>query len=66
MTGTVGAIINGAPQLGSAIGLAALNSIETSVEEKTGGPTLYTGRAAALWFVLAVICVEAISLLVFY
>lgn len=66
MRGTIGAIIHGASQLGSAVGVAAFNSIKTSVEEKTGGPTLYTGRAAALWFVLAIVCVEAVSLLVFY
>lgn len=66
MAGTVGAIFNGALQLGSAVGLAAVSSIETSVEKKTGGPTVYAGRAAAFWFVLAIICVEAISVLVFY
>ena len=66
MWGTVGAIIHGASQLGSAVGVAAFNAIKTSVEEKTGGPTFFTGRAAALWFVLAIVCVEAVSLLVFY
>lgn len=46
--------------------MAVFNSTKTSVEEKTGGPTLYTGRAAAIWFVLAVVCVGTVSLLVFY
>jgi len=66
MAGTVGAIFNSALQLGSAVGLAIDTSIETSIEQKHGGPSSYTGRAAVLWFVLAFVCVEAISLLVFY
>lgn len=66
MAGTVGAIFNGALQLGSAIGLAAISSIETSVEATHGGPTLYTGRAMTYYFVLALVVVEAIALLVFY
>lgn len=66
MAGTVGAIFNGALQLGSAVGLAAVSSIETSVEASHGGPTSYAGRAAAFWFLLGVVCLEAISLAVFY
>ena len=66
MAGTVGAIFNGALQLGSAVGLAAVSSIQTSVEAKHGGTTNYAGRAAAFWFVLAVVCIELVSLLVFY
>ncbi|KAK7681756.1 hypothetical protein QCA50_015103 [Cerrena zonata] len=66
MAGTVGAIFNGALQLGSAVGLAAVSSIETSVEASHGGPTSYAGRAAAFWFLLAVVCIEAISLTIFY
>ncbi len=66
MAGTVGAIFNGALQLGSAVGLAVVTSIQTSVETKHGGPTSYSGRAAVFWFVLVVVCAEAISLLVFY
>lgn len=66
MAGTVGAIFNGALQLGSAVGLAAVSSIETSVEAKHGGPTSYAGRAAAFWFLLGVVCLEAISLTIFY
>ena len=66
MAGTVGAIFNGALQLGSAVGLAAVSSIQTSVEATHGGTTNYAGRAAAFWFVLAVVCVELLSLLVFY
>ncbi|EGN97460.1 hypothetical protein SERLA73DRAFT_75140 [Serpula lacrymans var. lacrymans S7.3] len=66
MAGTVGAIFNGALQFGSAIGLAAMSSIQTSVEDKHGGSEEYSGRAAAFWFLLAVVCVEAFAVLVFY
>ncbi|KAJ3479487.1 hypothetical protein NLI96_g9025 [Meripilus lineatus] len=66
MRGTISAIFNGGLQLGPAVIRAAFNSIESSVEEKTGGTAFYTGRAAAIWFVLALVCVEAVSLLVFY
>ncbi|THG96869.1 hypothetical protein EW026_g5038 [Hermanssonia centrifuga] len=66
MAGTIGAIFNGALQLGSAVGIAAVSSIETSVEEKNGDPKGYAGRAAAFWFLLGIIGVEIISLLVFY
>ena len=68
MAGTVGAIFNSALQLGSAVGSAAVTSIMTSVENKRGkaGYYLFNGRAAAFWFMLAVVVVEAISVLTFY
>ncbi|EKM51218.1 uncharacterized protein PHACADRAFT_263243 [Phanerochaete carnosa HHB-10118-sp] len=66
MAGTVGAIFNGALQLGSAVGIAAVSSIEDSVEARTGNPAGYAGRAAAFWFLLALIGLEVVSLLVFY
>ncbi|KAL4244770.1 MFS transporter superfamily protein [Abortiporus biennis] len=66
MAGTVGAIFNCALQLGSAVGLAIDASIQTSVEAKHGGPTHYNGRAAAFWFLLAIIGVAFIAVLVFY
>ncbi|KAG2354680.1 major facilitator superfamily domain-containing protein [Suillus spraguei] len=47
MSGTVGAMFNGALQFGSAIGLAAITSIETSVEATHGGSHEYAGRAAS-------------------
>ena len=55
MAGTVGAIFNGALQLGSAVGIAAVSSIEQSVEAKNGDPSGYAGRAAAFWFLLGII-----------
>ncbi|EPQ53229.1 MFS general substrate transporter [Gloeophyllum trabeum ATCC 11539] len=66
MAGTVGAIFNGALQLGSAVGIAAVTSIETSVEGKEGGFTAYFGRRAAFWFLLGIVCVEAVAISVFY
>lgn len=66
MAGTVGAIFNGALQFGSAIGLAAFNSIQTSVEASNGGAQEYYGRAAAFWFLLGVVLVEILSMSYFY
>ncbi|KIM88023.1 hypothetical protein PILCRDRAFT_63090 [Piloderma croceum F 1598] len=66
MAGTVGAIFNGALQLGSAIGLAAVTSIETSVEEVHGGFCKYRGRAAVFWFLLSIFAVQTVGVLVFY
>ncbi|KAF8840134.1 MFS general substrate transporter [Paxillus ammoniavirescens] len=66
MAGTVGAIFNGALQFGSAIGLAAVGSIETSVEATHGGPQEYYGRAAAFWFLLGIVLLEFISVSCFY
>ncbi|KIJ09573.1 hypothetical protein PAXINDRAFT_17332 [Paxillus involutus ATCC 200175] len=66
MAGTVGAILNGAFLFGSAIGLAAVGSIETSVEATHGGPQEYHGRAAAFWFLLGIVLLEFISVSCFY
>jgi len=66
MAGVIGAMFYVALQLGSAAGLAAAISIETSVEVGHGGPTKYGGRAAALWFVLGTVAIEAIAVLWFY
>lgn len=66
MAGTVGAMFNGALQLGSAIGMAAVTSIETSVERVHGGFYEYNGRAAAFWFLLGVLALQATAVSVFY
>ncbi|PSR75590.1 hypothetical protein PHLCEN_2v9070 [Hermanssonia centrifuga] len=66
MAGTVGAIFNGALQLGSAVGIAAVTSIETSVERKHGGFTGYSGRAAAWWFLVGIVSIEALAVVIFY
>jgi hypothetical protein len=67
VAGTVGAVYNAALQLGSGLGLAALTSIQTSIDQKS--PTAnhgYAGRAAAFWAVLGVIGVEAAAIAIFY
>lgn len=66
MAGTVGAIFNGALQFGSAVGLAAFLSIETSVEATHGDLRDYHGRAVAFWFLLGVVLVEILSVSYFY
>lgn len=66
MAGTVGAMFFGALQFGSAIGLAAFSSIETSVEATHGGPQEYYGRAAAFWFLLGIVSIEILSVSFFY
>jgi hypothetical protein len=66
MAGTVGAMFNCALQLGSAIGLAAVTSIQSSVEKAYGGYYEYYGRAAALWFVLGIFTVQTVGVGVFY
>ncbi|KLO18008.1 MFS general substrate transporter [Schizopora paradoxa] len=69
MAGTVGAIFNSALQLGSAIGSAAVTSISTSIDESAVGETAkqqYRGRAAAFWFLLACVVIQALVVLVFY
>ncbi|KIM87717.1 hypothetical protein PILCRDRAFT_258683 [Piloderma croceum F 1598] len=66
MAGTVGAMFNGALQLGSAMGLAAVTSIETSVEEVHGGFREYHGRAAMFWFLLGIFAMLTLGVLVFY
>ncbi|KII83762.1 hypothetical protein PLICRDRAFT_119051 [Plicaturopsis crispa FD-325 SS-3] len=66
MAGTVGAIFNGALQLGSAVGIAAVTSIESSVEATHGGFTAYNGRRAAFFFLLAIVLVEFAAVAWFY
>ena len=66
MAGTAGAMFNCALQLGSAVGLAAATSIETSVEAKNGGFGEYHGGAAVFWFFVGVIFVQAIAVIIFY
>lgn len=66
VAGTIGAIFNGALQLGSAIGLAVCSSIETSVEATHGGFDEYYGRAAIFYFFMGLIGVQALGVLIFY
>ncbi|KAG2355276.1 major facilitator superfamily domain-containing protein [Suillus spraguei] len=66
MSSTVGAMYNGALQFGSAIGLAAITSIETSVEATHGGSHEYAGRAASFWFILGIVTLQSILISIFY
>ncbi|KAG2362469.1 major facilitator superfamily domain-containing protein [Suillus spraguei] len=61
MSSTVGAMFNGALQFGSAIGLAAITSIETSVEATHGGSHEYAGRAASFWFLIVLPTTEILT-----
>ena len=67
---TVGAVFNAAIQLGSAIGIAVVSSIQSGVDSKIDqtlpGATHYEGRAAGFWFVFAVVVVEILAVLVFF
>jgi len=66
-SGVVGAILNSAFQLGSAVGAAATTAIQTNVDSKQPDPsTSYKGRQAAFWFLLGVIVVEVIAFLIFF
>lgn len=65
IAGVVGAMFNGALQLGAAVGSAASSSIHVSVEAKTG-PGSFEGRAASFFFTLALVVVSALGVLAFY
>jgi hypothetical protein len=77
--GTVGAIFNSALQLGSAVGIAVVTSIQTSIDgggvhtasallptTKAEWTDAYRGRAAAYWFVFTVVVLETLAVLVFF
>jgi hypothetical protein len=67
VAGTVGAVFNSALQLGSALGVAAVTSVQTSVDAKNPGKNYgYAGRAAAFWFALALVGSEALAILLLY
>ena len=68
MAGVVGAMFNGAIQLGAALGLAIDTSIENSLELKDGpdGFERFRGRRAVLWWLVAAVCAEMVAILVFY
>ncbi|KZT34692.1 MFS general substrate transporter [Sistotremastrum suecicum HHB10207 ss-3] len=67
MAGTVGAIFNSALQVGAAIGISAVTSIESSVEARTpGGAASFKGREAGFWFTFAIVGVELLAVLIFF
>ncbi|KAG8746848.1 hypothetical protein FRC10_003370 [Ceratobasidium sp. 414] len=64
--GTVGAVFNAALQLGAAVGSSATTSIQASVDEHANSGPGFTGRSAALWFVVAYVVLEIVAVGVFY
>ncbi|KDQ19195.1 hypothetical protein BOTBODRAFT_28684 [Botryobasidium botryosum FD-172 SS1] len=66
VAGTVGAVFNAALQLGSALAVAAITSIQTSIDARPGNEGGYSGTAASFWFILALTSVEIVGVLVFY
>jgi len=73
IAGTIGAIFNSALQLGSAVGVAVITSIQLGVDgkhrhggEEVQGAERYAGRAAGFWFLLAVVALETLAVAVLY
>lgn len=60
---TVGSILTASAQFGSAAGTAIITSIQTTVQETHGGQNSFSGRAAGLWFIVAMTGAETLSLL---
>ncbi|KAG5723114.1 hypothetical protein E4T56_gene212 [Termitomyces sp. T112] len=63
--GVVGSIFNCFLQLGCAAGTAIITSIQTSVDASHGGPTVWTGRAAGLWFLFGLLAIETLCIMIF-
>ncbi|TDL21965.1 MFS general substrate transporter [Rickenella mellea] len=63
----VGAIWNSSLQVGYAAGAAIITSIQTSVQARPGkgGPDGFEGRAAAFWFLCAMVGVQMLGVVVF-
>ncbi|KAF9806225.1 hypothetical protein IEO21_08770 [Rhodonia placenta] len=61
----VGAMFSSALQLGSAAGTAIVTSIQSTVTQSHGGERDWSGRAAGLWFLLAVAVAETLGVIVF-
>lgn len=61
----VGAVFNSAFQLGNALELAIVTSIQTSIAKKYSDPEDYAPTAAGFWFLVALIAVMGISVAIF-
>lgn len=66
LAGTVGAIFNTALQIGSAIGVATISSLQSNIDERDPGPFFYNGRAAGFWLLLGYSVVPTLLLAWFY
>ncbi|OBZ76356.1 hypothetical protein A0H81_02916 [Grifola frondosa] len=64
IAGTVGAIYNAALQLSTAVGIPIVTAVQVGID--AGQPGAYKGRAAAFWFVMALIVVQGLAVLVAY
>jgi hypothetical protein len=66
-SGIVGAVFNAALQLGTAVGSAAITSIQQNIDGRQPDPEgTFKGRRAGFWFLVAVIVVEMIGFVIFY
>jgi len=65
VSGIVSAVFMVSLQTGAATGVALVTSIQTSVQIEHGGPNGFQGRAAGIWFLVAVIGTIALCAMVF-
>ncbi|EMD35667.1 hypothetical protein CERSUDRAFT_53354, partial [Gelatoporia subvermispora B] len=65
VSGIVSAVFSCVLQTGGATGVAIVTSIQTSVQGSHGGPNGFAGRAAGLWFLVAMIATMMVLFLVF-
>ncbi|KAH7090873.1 MFS general substrate transporter [Auriculariales sp. MPI-PUGE-AT-0066] len=69
IAGVIASVFNSALQLGSAVGVAIITSIQLAIDKKNIGnadANPYAGRAAGFWFLLAIVALETIAVVVFY
>lgn len=67
MAGTVGAIFYCGLQLGAAVGIAAVTSIEATVNKRASGDAPgYHGLRAAYWFIFAADAALLVATAIFY
>lgn len=52
-------------QIGSALAIAIVTSIQTSMQIKHDGPNGFPGRAAALWFLVAALALMMVLFAIF-
>lgn len=63
--GVVGSIFNCFQQVGCAAGSAIITSIQTSVDSNHGGPSVFTGRRAGIWFQFGLLAISTICVALF-
>ncbi|XP_006457433.1 hypothetical protein AGABI2DRAFT_229854 [Agaricus bisporus var. bisporus H97] len=63
--GVVGSIFNCFQQVGCAAGSAIITSIQTSVDLTHGGPSVFTGRRAGIWFQFGLLAISTICVALF-